>query len=308
MEKSTFPRLESWTKDGKRPDVWMVGVRTFVGTVLPGLLHRMIGEDEVARLHLPALGITEALVTAPDNLNNEPNRAQAKMFKEEQDLIRRVTTAVKAALPDGEMANIEASMVPAGAPVTLSALYETFRARKCIQTAEQAAELKREITGIVYRHGDDIEVILGRIRILDSALEAAANGRFQRDQAAKIDGLINTLAAWPNKQTWKRELRGQEFSFQVWANEAIITERDFPVEEPAMLSAVKADPTTESLLAEIKLLKTALQGAKPSSRRTQPHKPCKKHPKGVHTWDECSENPDSVNHGKTWKERKEVDK
>ena len=261
MEKSSFPTLDPWSKETKKPDVWLVELRTFVGTVLPGLLYRMIGEEEVARLHLPALGITEVLINAPENLNNEANRAQAKLFKEEQDLIRRVTTTVKRALPDGEMANIEASMVPAGAPVTLTSLYETFKARKCIQSAEQATDLKKEIAAIMYRHGDDIEVIVGRIRILDSALDAAANGRFRRDQAAKIDGLINTLASWPNKQEWKRGLRGQEFEFQVWATVAINTERDFPIEEPAMLNAVKADPTTESLLAEIKLLKTALQGA-----------------------------------------------
>ena len=68
---------------------------------------------------------------------------------------------------------------------------------------------------------------------MDAALDAAADGRFKRDEASKIDGLLTTLTSWPNKQEWKRELRGLAFKFQVWADEAIRTEREFPVEEPA---------------------------------------------------------------------------
>jgi hypothetical protein len=300
-----MPTLVPWTREMK-PDLWIGRARNAVGVVGNGILHWMLGEGDVARLNLPALGITEVLIEAPDNLNNEANRAQSRLFTAQAETIRRVTAMVKAALPDEELANIEASMVPPGAPVTLPGLYAAFKARKCIQTADQAMTLKREITAIVYRHGDDIEAIMGRIRILDSALEAAADGRFKREEASKIDGLLNTLASWPNKQEWKREIRGLEFTFQVWADEAIKTEREFPVEEPATLSAVKAGPSTESLLAEIKQLKLALQGAKPAARKDPPIHPCKRHPKGMHTWEDCSENPASVNHGKTWKERKEA--
>ena len=92
------------------PDLWIGKARNAVGVVGTGILHWMLGEGDVARLNLPALGITEILVEAPDNLNNEANRAQARLFTAQAETIRRVTAMVKAALPDEELANIEASM------------------------------------------------------------------------------------------------------------------------------------------------------------------------------------------------------
>lgn len=315
MEKSIFPKLKTWTLEGIKPDVWLVELRGYVGTILPGLLHQMIGEGEVERLQIPALEITDVLVVAPENLNNEANRARAKMYTEEQALIRRVTMAVQQALPDQEMANLKAT-VAVGVPFTLTALYTAFKNRRCIRNAVQASKLKHEIEAIAYRVGDDVEGLIGRIRILDAALDAAADGIYARGEESKVHGLLGTLKNWPHRDTWLKDLRGHAVTFQEYADMAVLIQHDLPIEEGLGLNAVTSGPTaptgTELKQLQDKIVqleaKIARISTKSATSRAKPTNPCHKHPGGVHTWENCSENPESANHGKSYKERQSAKK
>lgn len=315
MEKSSFPILKSWTLTGVKADVWLVELREYVGTILPALLHRMIGNDEVERLLIPALEITEILVMAPENLNNEANRARAKMYTDEQALIRRVTMAVQQALPDQELANLKATTA-AGVPFTLTTLYTAFKNRRCIRNPMQASKLKNEIEAIAYRMGDDVEGLIGQIRILDSALDAAADGVYARGEESKVHGLLGTLKNWPHRDTWIKDLRGHDVTFKEYADMAVLIQYDLPIEEGFGLNAVASGPTAP-VGSEVKKLQDkigqleatiARLSTKSTATRNKPTNPCHKHPEGVHTWQNCSENPESANYGKSYGERRRTKK
>ena len=312
MDRNAFPTRTAWSKEGPYADVWLLEVRSFVGTILPGLLHRMIGAAEVLRLQLPALNITEVLTEAPENLGNETNRARAKVYSDEQALIRRVTMAVQQALPEQELANLRAS-VAVGEPFNLTTIYATFKIRRCIQNATQASRLKDDIAAITYRMGDDVEDIIGRIRILDAALNSAAVGIYARGEESKVHGLLNTLKTWPHRDTWIKDLRGRPFTFQTYSDMAVQIQHELPLNDGLKLNSVAPGPAgSEVKELQDKIIKLEATISRISSKsvatRTKPSNPCHKHPNGVHTWDNCSENPESANHGKSYKERQSAKK
>jgi len=319
MEKGSMPELTPWTKQGMRGDLWLIELRSFAATVHPGLLHLMVGPEQVVKLKLPELGITEVLLTPPANFANAEAREQGRAFKAEQEVIRRAVAHVIAALPAGEVANMRLANEP-GAVLNMTTIYSTFRRTQCIRTPQQAAVLYQEIDQLMYRHGDDVEVLIGRMRLLDSALDAAGDGSLGKNDTGKIISLNGMLVNWPNRNKWLREIRElAEPTFRHQALEAIRISQDFPVGDASTLSAVRPlhapSPAVNNndgsevakLRAEIAKLKAERSGDGGRSREKKVNKDgsrgCKKHPMSTtHSNDECSANPASANFGKSWKE------
>ena len=322
-----MPDLTPWTKQGMRGDLWLIEVRSFAATVHPGLLHLMVGPEQAEKLNLPKLGITETLLKPPANFATAEAREQGRAYKAEQELIRRALAHVIAALPAGEVANMRLTNEP-GAVLDLPTIYRTFRRTQCIRNPQQAAVLYQEIDQLMYRHGDDVEVLIGQMRLLDSALDAAGDGSLGKNDTGKVISLNGLLVNWPNRNKWLREVHEMaEPTFRNQALEAIRIAQDFPVGDASTLAAVRTPHTpstaanktggseVEQLRAEIAKLKAERNnktGDKGRGREKKVNKDgsrgCKEHPLSTtHSYDECTANPTSANYGKTWKELNQKD-